>query len=396
MQHSMFSTAETAERAVLVSVIYKQQSEEKAQEYLDELDFLATTAGVLTVKRFTQKLDHPDHRTFVGKGKLAEIVAFVNDQNIDVIIFDDDLSTSQTRNLDEALGKKVIDRSLLILQIFMQRAKTAQSRTQVELAQYEYMLPRLTRLWTHLSRQKGGIGLRGPGESELETDRRIVKDRISFLKEKLETIEKQGVTRRKSREQMVRIALVGYTNVGKSTLMNLLSKSDVFAENKLFATVDATVRKIVLQQVPFLLSDTVGFIRKLPTMLIESFKSTLAEIVEADILMQVVDVSHSAFEEHLEVVNKTLQEIGASDKPMILVFNKVDLYKNPDLENPEETRPTLEQLKNSFLGKNAQTVFISATSRQNIDELRALMVEEAKKVYYRIYPNYLENLHIYE
>src|SRR6476620_5476974 len=319
-------TAKEQETAVLVAVTRKTQADDKTQEYLDELAFLAETAGAKTLKRFTQKLEKPDIKTFVGSGKLEEIKAFVKEFGVDMVIFDDDLSPSQLRNLERELAVKIVDRSLLILDIFALRAQTAQARTQIEMAQYQYLLPRLTGLWTHLSKQKGGIGLNGPGETEIETDRRIVRERISLLKEKLKTIDKHNFQQRKSREGMVRVALVGYTNVGKSTIMNLLSKSDVFAENKLFATVDATVRKVVFNNIPFLLSDTVGFIRKLPTKLIESFKSTLDEVREADLLLHVVDISHPGFEEQIGVVNKTLQDLGAFEKPTLTVFNKMDLY----------------------------------------------------------------------
>jgi len=388
------ATATRKERAVLVAIVKRYQSLEKTNEYLDELEFLAETAGVKTIYRFTQKLDNPDRRHFVGKGKLEEIRAYVKAEEPDVLIFDDDLSPSQTRNLEQELQCKIIDRSILILQIFTLRAKTAQAKAQVELAQYEYLLPRLTRMWTHLSRQKGGIGMRGPGETELETDRRIVRDKIALLRNKLEKIDKQSITRRKSRERMARVALVGYTNVGKSTLMRLLTKADVFAENKLFATVDATVRKLVWDRIPFLLSDTVGFIRKLPTTLIESFKSTLAEITESDILLHIIDVAHPSFEEHLEIVTKTLVEIGAGEKPIILIFNKIDLYRTPDLvdENGEEISdrpPTIEELKKMYIGKLPKAVFISATSKQNIQELRMVLLEEVKKVHFSIYPNYV-------
>src|SRR6478736_2572783 len=316
-----YDTAKEQETAVLVAVTSKRQTEEKTQEYLDELAFLTETAGARALHRFIQKLEKPDTKTFVGTGKLAEIKAYVKAHAVDMVIFDDDLSPSQLRNLEEELEVKIVDRSLLILDIFALRAQTAQARTQIEMAQYQYLLPRLTGLWTHLSKQKGGIGMKGPGETEIETDRQIVRERISLLKEKLKTIDKQNFQQRKSREGMVRVALVGYTNVGKSTIMNLLSKSDVFAENKLFATVDATVRKVVFNNIPFLLSDTVGFIRKLPHALIESFKSTLDEVREADLLVHVVDVSHESFEEHIEVVNKTLEEIEAGNKPTLLVFN---------------------------------------------------------------------------
>ncbi|MFT4033898.1 MAG: GTPase HflX, partial [Siphonobacter sp.] len=332
----MFSTEKHIETAVLVALVTPKQPEEKTREYLTELEFLAETAGVKTVKTFVQRLDRPDLNTLVGKGRFEDIVAYVIDQNIDLIICDDDLSPRQVRNMETAFQArqkevKIIDRSLLILNIFAMRAQTAQARTQVELAQQQYILPRLTRMWTHLSRQRGVVGMRGPGEKELETDRRIANDRISFLKEKLEKIDRQATSQRKNRDQLVRVALVGYTNVGKSTLMRRLAKADVFAENKLFATVDSTVRKVSLDGIPMLLTDTVGFIRKLPTTLIEAFKSTLDEVREADILLHVVDVSHPAHEEHIQIVNQILAEIGAADKPTILVFNKIDLYK-PSLE----------------------------------------------------------------
>jgi GTP-binding protein HflX len=363
----------------------------KTQEYLDELAFLSATLGARSVKQFIQRIDRPDPKTFVGKGKLEEIAAFVEAEDIDMVIFDDDLSTSHVKNLDHFLKNcLVIDRSLLILQIFMKRAQTAQARNQVELAQYQYMLPRLTNLWTHHSRQKGGIGMRGPGESELETDKRIIKDKVALLKKKLDKLDKQSAVRRKSRDRMVRVALVGYTNVGKSTLMRLLSKSDVFAENKLFATVDSTVRKVVMYNIPFLLTDTVGFIRKLPTTLIESFKSTLAEIVEADILLHVVDVSQESFEEHMDVVWQTLKEIGATDKKSIMVFNKIDLFENKDFPPFEENMPpaTLAELKDSFLAKYPDSVFISATNKENIDELRKLLFKKVQAEYYEIFPNF--------
>jgi GTP-binding protein HflX len=388
------STDRKSETAVLVAVVNQKQTVEKAQEYLDELAFLSETAGVQTLKMFTQKMERPDMRTFVGKGKLEQIIAFVKHHQVDMVIFDDELNASQLRNLSELLACKILDRSMLILQIFMLRAKTAQSKIQVELANYQYILPRLTRMWSHHSRQKGGIGLRGgPGETELETDRRIVRDKISLLKTKLEQIEKQGLTQRKSRDSMVRVALVGYTNVGKSTLMNVISKSEVFAENKLFATVDSTVRKVVLENVPFLLTDTVGFIRKLPTTLIECFKSTLAEIVESDILLHIIDVSQESFEEQIEVVNKTLAEIGANDKNIILVFNKIDLFKNEEIRteiaDDEVPLTKMELLKQTYIGKNQQALFISATQKEGIDQLRALLASEVSKVHFTIYPNYV-------
>lgn len=391
MKKEFHYTAKREPRAVLVAVAPSSQSMAKTQEYLDELAFLSATLGARSVKQFIQRIDRPDPKTFVGKGKLEEIAAFVEAEDIDMVIFDDDLSTSHVKNLDHFLKNcLVIDRSLLILQIFMKRAQTAQARNQVELAQYQYMLPRLTNLWTHHSRQKGGIGMRGPGESELETDKRIIKDKVALLKKKLDKLDKQSAVRRKSRDRMVRVALVGYTNVGKSTLMRLLSKSDVFAENKLFATVDSTVRKVVMYNIPFLLTDTVGFIRKLPTTLIESFKSTLAEIVEADILLHVVDVSQESFEEHMDVVWQTLKEIGATDKKSIMVFNKIDLFENKDFPPFEENMPpaTLAELKDSFLAKYPDSVFISATNKENIDELRKLLFKKVQAEYYEIFPNF--------
>lgn len=400
----MNSTAKKQETAVLVAVTTQRQTAEQTKEYLEELAFLAATLGVQTIKTFTQKLEYSDNRTFVGKGRLEDIKIFVTDNPVDMIIFDDELIPSQVRNLEaEFKDIKVLDRSLLILDIFAMRAQTAQAKTQVELAQYQYMYPRLTRMWTHLSRQKGGVGMRGPGEKELETDRRIVQDRIAFLKEKLEKIDKQSVTRRKERDRLVRVALVGYTNVGKSTLMQRLAKVDVFAENKLFATVDSTVRKMVLENVPFLLTDTVGFIRKLPTKLIESFKSTLDEVREADILLHVVDISHPSFEEQIEIVNQTLAEIKAADKPTILVFNKIDAYQ-PKLEAFDEIIETeegevvvqqtkemvLEKLKKSYLtGKSDHVVFISAQNKENLEELRSTLFELVKQKHYVIYPNWL-------
>jgi len=376
--------------AVLVAVVNKDQSDSQAQEYLDELEFLAKTLGVSTVKKFRQNLDRHDPKYFVGKGKIEEIAAFVEAEDVDMIIFDDDLSSGHVKNLDKVIkDRMIIDRSLLILQIFTKRAKTAQARTQVELAQYEYMLPRLTNLWTHHSRQRGGIGMRGPGETELETDKRIINDKISLLKKKLQKIEKQSQVRRKSRDRMVRVALVGYTNVGKSTLMRLISKEKVFAENKLFATVDSTVRKVVYYNIPFLLTDTVGFIRKLPTTLIESFKSTLDEIVEADLLLHVIDISHPSFEEHKTVVDTTLREIGAADKPTLLVFNKIDQFQEKDHPPFEENLPpaTVQEWKETYLAKSEEAVFISALKQENVEELRKVLFKKVSDIYYRIYPN---------
>lgn len=385
------------ETAVLVGLINQKQGPEKAGEYLDELEFLASTAGIKTVKKFTQRLEKPETKFFVGKGKMEEIKAYVTAFAVDMVIFDDDLSPSQLRNIENELKVKIYDRSLLILDIFLLRAKTSQARTQVELARYQYLLPRLTRMWTHLERQRGGTGTRGgAGEKEIETDKRVIRDQITLLKEKLEKIDKQKTTQRKSRSKIVRVSLVGYTNVGKSTLMNLLSKSDVFAENKLFATIDSTVRKVTFGGIPFLLTDTVGFIRKLPHTLVECFKSTLDEVREADILVHVVDISHPSFEEHIEVVNSTLAEIKAIDKPTILVLNKIDQYKNPEMESTgeeseERTEMSLADLKNTFMSKLHQnTVLISAQNRTNIDELRDILLEEVKKKHLTIYPNFLQ------
>ena len=399
------ATAKERETAVLVSVPPRRQSDAQTTEYLDELAFLIETAGAEATKRFVQKLEKPDIRSYVGEGKLAEIKAWVQHEGTSMDVFDDDLSPSQLRNLEAELKVKIVDRSLLILDIFALRAKSATARTQVELAQYQYLLPRLTGLWTHLDKQRGGVGMKGPGETEIETDRRVVRDRIAFLKEKLEDLDKQAQTQRKTRSQTIRVALVGYTNVGKSTIMNMLGKAEVFAENKLFATVDATTRKVVLDNhVPFLLSDTVGFIRKLPTKLIESFKSTLDEIREADLLIHVVDISHPAFEEHIEVVNETLREIGAADKPMILVFNKIDQYQpdadpvpnfaddDPDQEFPTDfeeaaPRPPLEQLQATYMARlHDPVVFISAQQRENIDALREMIGRRVAELYQVRYP----------
>jgi len=393
MAKKLYETAKEQETAILVAVPTKIQPDEKTNEYLDELAFLTETVGAATVKRFVQKLDKPDIRTYVGKGKLDEIKTFVKHFNIDMVIFDDDLTPSQVRNLERELEVKIVDRSLLILDIFALRAKTAQARTQVEMAQYQYFLPRLTNLWTHLSRQKGGVGMRGPGETEIETDRRIVRDKIALLRDKLEKLDKQNFQQRKARTEMVRVALVGYTNVGKSTIMNLLSKSEVFAENKLFATVDATVRKMVIDNIPFLLSDTVGFIRKLPTRLIESFKSTLDEIREADLLVHVVDISHPSFEEHIEVVNDTLKDIQSADKPVMLVFNKIDQYRMQEVDDLNDMgegadKPTLEELKATYMAKiHAPAIFISAVEKTNIDLLRAELIKRVAAIHFERYPN---------
>ncbi len=378
------------EKAVLVGVILKDQTNEQAAEYLDELAFLSETAGAIAVKRFTQKLAHPDSRTFVGKGKLEEIKQYVNGKNITLVIFDDELTGSQISNIEKELNVKTIDRSDLILDIFARRARTAQAKVQVELAQYQYLLPRLKGMWKHLERQGGGIGTRGPGETEIETDRRIVKDKISLLRKRLSEIDKQSFTQRKERGEFIRVALVGYTNVGKSTLMTVLSKSEVFAENKLFATLDTTTRKVVFENTPFLLSDTVGFIRKLPHHLVESFKSTLDEVREADILLHVVDVSHPQYEEQIGVVNKTLQELKAFEKPMLTIFNKMDLYvqKNFDewLEDSVKEE-ILRDLKDKWdLATNGNCVFVSATEKQNLDALRDIILEKVREMYGIRYP----------
>ncbi|ASS49988.1 MAG: GTPase HflX [Candidatus Fluviicola riflensis] len=383
----------TEERCVLVGIITSSTTEEQSREYLDELEFLAETAGAMSVKRFVQKLPLPNARTFVGTGKLEEIREYIKEHEIDLVIFDDELSPSQLRNIEKELECKVLDRNILILDIFASRARSSHAKTQVELAQMQYMLPRLKRLWTHLERQKGGIGLRGPGESQIETDRRIVKDRIALLKEKLKDIDKQMSVQRGNRGQLVRVALVGYTNVGKSTLMNLLSKSDVFAENKLFATLDTTVRKVVIDNLPFLLTDTVGFIRKLPHQLVESFKSTLDEVREADLLIHVVDISHPNFEDHIKVVQETLLELDNSDKPTILVFNKIDAYQYvpKDKDDPSPLTPeniSLEELKRSWMSKLDATkcVFISAVDKTNVEELRETMYKEIKRIFAIRYP----------
>ena len=383
------------EGAVLVALINRSQPTQKVSEYLDELAFLAATMDLRVVNTYTQKLDKPDTRFFVGKGKLEEIKTFLICEKVKVIIFDDDLSPSQLRNLENALKVKVYDRSLLILDIFLKRAKTAQAKTQVELARLTYLLPRLTRMWTHLERQRGGTGTRGgAGEKEIETDRRIVRNQIGILKGKLEKIEKQNAVRRKSRQHVVRVALVGYTNVGKSTLMKLLTKADIAAEDKLFATVDATVRKVVFEGIPFLLSDTVGFIRKLPTHLIESFKSTLAEVLEADILLHVVDVAHPYFEEQMETVHQTLADIGVKDKPTILVFNKIDQLKSghSEIYDAMEDLPlSIEALKDSYIGKRGHaSVFISAVKKKNMEEFRLVLMEKVRKRHFTIFPNYLK------
>lgn len=384
---------EENERTVLVGLVTQKQSESKVAEYLDELDFLARTAGAEPEKRFVQKLDYPNPRTYVGTGKLEEIKKYVEEEGIGLVIFDDDLTSKQVQNIEKELQVKILDRTSLILDIFAKRAQTATARTQVELAQYQYLLPRLTRMWTHLERQRGGIGMRGPGETQIETDRRIILDKISRLKEELKDIDKQKSMQRKNRGKMTRVALVGYTNVGKSTLMNLLSKSDVFAENKLFATLDTTVRKVTIDNLPFLLTDTVGFIRKLPTHLVESFKSTLDEVRDADLLLHVVDVSHPQFEEQIEVVEKTLHEVcGASKKPVILVFNKIDAFtykpKDPDDLTPAtRENMSLDDFKKTWMAKMGDNcVFISAKEKTNIDQLKELLYKEAKKIHVERFP----------
>jgi GTP-binding protein HflX len=389
----MIETDKPLERAVLIGILYPGQDEKEADDFLEELAFLTETAGAEPVKRFIQKLEFPNPRTFLGSGKIAEIAVFVKENNIDIAIFDDELSPSQLRNIEKELSCRILDRTNLILDIFASRARTSHARTQVELAQYQYLLPRLTGMWTHLERQRGGIGLRGPGETEIETDRRIIRDKISLLKTQLKKIDIQMATQRKSRGKMVRVALVGYTNVGKSTIMNLLSKSDLFAENKLFATLDTTVRKVVIGNLPFLLSDTVGFIRKLPHDLVESFKSTLDEVRESDLLMHIVDVSHSGFEDQIKVVDETLREIGSSEKPVIIVFNKMDSFSyilkdQFDLTPVQRENYSLSDLKKSWMAadKNHNTVFISAKTRENVDELRNLLYEEVKRIHIKRYP----------
>jgi len=381
-------TAKPQERAILVGLITYEQPEAKALEYLAELDFLARTSDAIVVKHFTQRLEKPDGRTFVGKGKLEEIARYVEEHEIDIIVFDDELTPTQLRNIEEVVQCKILDRTNLILDIFAYRARTAYARTQVELAQYEYLLPRLTRMWTHLSKQRGGIGMKGPGEKEIETDRRIIRKRISLLKEELKDIDKQKQTQRKQREKLIRVSLVGYTNVGKSTIMNVLSKSEVFAENKLFATLDTTVRKVTYNYLAFLLSDTVGFIRKLPHHLVESFKSTLDEIRESDLLLHIVDVSHPNYEEQMETVSKTLLEIGAGDKPVVIVFNKIDLYKHEENFLEEETDKTQQELLEESIVGRIQTpaIFISAKKGTNIDKLKELLFEQVKDLHSGKYP----------
>jgi GTP-binding protein HflX len=389
----MIETEKPRERAILIGILYHGQDEREVEDFLEELSFLTETAGAEPVKRFIQKLDVANPRTFVGSGKIQELTLFISENKIDIAIFDDELTPSQLRNIEEVLGCRILDRTNLILDIFANRARTSHARTQVELAQYQYLLPRLTGMWTHLERQRGGIGLRGPGETEIETDRRVIRDRISLLKEQLKKIDTQLATQRKNRGKMIRVSLVGYTNVGKSTIMNLLSKSDVFAEDKLFATLDTTVRKVVIGNLPFLLSDTVGFIRKLPTDLIESFKSTLDEVRESDLLVHIVDISHPAFEEQIKVVNHTLKDLGVSEKPLIIVFNKIDAFSytvkdEDDLTPIVKDNYSLSDLKKTWMSsdKNHKTVFISAKTKENLDELRKLLYEEVKKIHVKRYP----------
>ncbi len=387
-KQKFYDTAIKQERAILVGVVTPGEKDEQTKEYLDELAFLVDTAGGKVEKVFTQKMLKPERATFVGTGKLEEIKAYVKSEEIDTVVFDDELSPSQLRNIDRELGVKVLDRSNLILDIFANRAQTAQAKTQVELAQLQYVLPRLTGMWTHLERQKGGIGMRGPGETQIESDRRIILTKISLLKERLRNIDRQNETQRKNRGQLIRVALVGYTNVGKSTIMNMLSKSEVFAENKLFATLDTTVRKVVIENLPFLLSDTVGFIRKLPHHLVECFKSTLDEVREADLLIHVVDVSHPNFEDQINTVNETLKDIGAIDKDMILLFNKIDAYVSPETDDEDDDgKLTLEEFKRSWMSHDKVPVlFISATEKENIEEFKTLMYEKIKAAHIARYP----------
>jgi GTP-binding protein HflX len=389
----MIETRKPAEKTILIGINYPRQEIRETEEYIDELSFLAETAGAIPVKRYIQKLDMPDPRTFIGSGKISEIARFVAENGIDIAIFDDELSPSQIRNIEKILGCRILDRTNLILDIFARRARTSHARTQVELAQYQYLLPRLTRMWTHLERQRGGIGLRGPGETEIETDRRIIRNKIALLKTQLKKIDIQMSTQRKNRGKMVRVALVGYTNVGKSTMMNLLSKSDVFAENKLFATLDTTVRKVIIGNLPFLLSDTVGFIRKLPHDLVESFKSTLDEVRESDLLLHIVDISHPGFEEQIKVVNETLRELGSIHKPSIIIFNKIDVFTyvvrdEYDLSPVHKENYSLDDLKKTWMAgdKSRPVVFISAKTKENLEELRKILYDEVKKIHITRYP----------
>ena len=395
----MIETAPVTEKVVIVGLINRNQNERQSREYLDELEFLVDTAGAVVLKRFTQKLDVPNTATFVGPGKLEEISNYVKVIEANTVIFDDELTPTQLRNIEKKLESKVLDRTNLILDIFARRAKTANAKTQVELAQYQYVLPRLTRMWTHLERQQGGIGMRGPGETQIETDRRIILDKISRLKEQLKKIDKQKATQRKNRGKLVRVALIGYTNVGKSTIMNMMAKSEVFAENKLFATLDTTVRKVVIGNLPFLFADTVGFIRKLPHGLIESFKSTLDEVREADILLHIVDISHPGFEEQIETVNTTLQEIDAGDKPTLYIFNKIDAFTfvekdDDDLSPRTKENFTLQEWQNSWMAKNnTPALFISATQKENIVDFKTALYEQVKKIHSQRFPynEYLYN-----
>ncbi|SNR13928.1 GTPase HflX [Tenacibaculum jejuense] len=390
----MIETREAiSEKVVLIGVITQHQDEDKANEYLDELEFLTHTAGGVPVKRFLQKLDKPNPKTFLGSGKLDDVKAFIESNGVGTAVFDDELSPAQLRNIEKVLDCKILDRTNLILDIFASRAQTSSAKTQVELAQYEYLLPRLTRMWTHLDKQKGGIGMRGPGETEIETDRRIIRDKITLLKKKLQTIDKQMAVQRKNRGRMVRVALVGYTNVGKSTLMNVISKSDVFAENKLFATLDTTVRKVVVKNVPFLLTDTVGFIRKLPTQLVESFKSTLDEVREADLLIHVVDISHPNFEEHIASVNKILDEIDSANKPTIMVFNKIDAYTHETIDEDDlvtikgKEHYTIEDWKRTWMNDlEKKACFISATEKENIENFKNVVYDEVVAIHSKIFP----------
>ena len=382
-----------SEKAILIGIITQLQDEEKSEEYLDELQFLTETAGGVPIKRFAQKMDKPNPKTFLGTGKLEEVKAYINRHHVGTAIFDDELSPAQLRNIEKILDCKILDRTNLILDIFAQRAQTSSAKTQVELAQSEYLLPRLTRLWTHLDKQKGGIGMRGPGETEIETDRRIIRDKIAVLKKRLKTIDKQMAVQRKNRGKMVRVALVGYTNVGKSTLMNVVSKSDVFAENKLFATLDTTVRKVVIKNIPFLMTDTVGFIRKLPTQLVESFKSTLDEVREADLLLHVVDISHPNFEDHIASVNTILADIKCDDKPTLMVFNKIDAYEYEIIDDDdlvtEKTREhyTLQDWKKTWMNdKEVASIFISALNKENLEDFKEKTYEEVKKIHIQRFP----------